>query len=327
MVLDNGNAAAFWVTGPGSGEIRAEPLPELQSDEVAVRTLYTGISRGSEALVFRGEVPQSEYQRMRAPFQSGDFPSPVKYGYINVGVVEAGPASLVGQRVFCLYPHQTLYHAPLEAVYPLPDDVPAERAILAANLETAINGLWDATPRLGDRVAVIGAGTLGCLMAWLLSRIPGVSVQLIDINTDKKAFAEQLGVAFAIPAQGDGDADLIIHCSAAEAGLTTALDLAGFEARIIEMSWYGERLVSLPLGESFHAKRLSLHSSQVGTVATDQRARWNTKRRMELALRLLGTPVLDVLITGEDAFSDLPVVMQRLSTSPGTTLCHRIGYP
>ena len=314
------------MTGPGCGEVRSAALPRARSHEVTVRTLYSGISRGSESLVFRGEVPPSEYQRMRAPFQDGDFPSPVKYGYINVGMVEHGPTSLMGRTVFCLYPHQTVYHAPADAVYRLPDDVPAERAILAANLETAINGVWDATLRIGDRVAVIGAGTLGCLIAWLVGQVPGVCVELIDIDASKQAIARALGVAFVSPDKAAHEADLVMHCSASEAGLKTALVLAAFEARIVEMSWFGERAVTLPLGEGFHAKRLTLCSSQVGAVAPSQRARWNTRRRMQLALELLRDPVLDVLITGEDVFESLPTVLQRLSSNPGTTLCHRITY-
>ena len=215
-----------------------------------VRTLFTGISRGSESLVFRGEVPESEYQRMRAPFQTGNFPSPVKYGYINVGVVEKGPPALLDKTVFCLYPHQTVFHAPVASVFPLPDGVPPQRAILAANLETAINGLWDATPRVGDRVAVVGAGTLGCLMAWLLARIPGLGVELIDVNEDKRSVAQTLGAGFASPDDAAPEADLVIHCSASESGLNTALELAGIEARIIEMSWYGQRPDLITVGRS-----------------------------------------------------------------------------
>lgn len=145
-------AQACWTVAPGHADIRDESLPPLGSEEVRVRTLHTGVSRGTEGLVFRGEVPASEAQRMRAPFQVGEFPGPVKYGYVNVGVVEAGPDALLGRTVFCLYPHQTVYQVPAQAVIPLPHGVPPARAVLAANLETAINALWDAAPRLGKSV-------------------------------------------------------------------------------------------------------------------------------------------------------------------------------
>lgn len=319
-------ARAFWTTTPGRGEIRAEPLPAPAAGEVRVRTLVSGISRGSETLVFRGEVPASEYDRMRAPFQAGDFPAPVKYGYVSVGEVEHGPPALLGRTVFCLHPHQDVYQVPAAAVHPLPDGVPPGRAVLAANLETALNGLWDAAPRIGDRIAVVGAGTLGCLTAWLAARIPGCQVELIDVDPDRAASAAALGARFRTPETATGEADLVIHASGAPAGLVTALSLAGYEATVTELSWYGTRDVTLPLGAAFHPKRLTLRSSQVGAVATAQRPRWDHRRRMALALSLLADPVLDRLITGEDRFEDLPAVMTRLAAGAPGVLCHRIVY-
>jgi threonine dehydrogenase-like Zn-dependent dehydrogenase len=316
---------SFWITGSRRGEIRTEILPEPRHGEVLVRTLFTGISRGTEALVFSGGVPESEYRRMRAPFQAGDLPAPVKYGYSSVGRVERGPSNLEGRTVFCLYPHQSAYVVPAEAVYVLPETVPAGRAVLAANLETAVNSLWDAAAKIGDRIAVIGAGTLGCLAAWLAGRIPGCAVQLVDINPDKARIAAALGVRFALPDHAESDADLVIHASATAEGLGTALRLAGFEAAIIELSWFGASRVELALGEAFHSRRLRLQSSQVGAVAASQRARWTARRRMELALRLLADSALDQLITDESPFDELPEVMQTIA-GRGGTLCHRIVY-
>lgn len=319
-------AHAFWVTAPGQGALRKEPLSQPGRGQVLVRTLYSGISRGSEALVFRGEVPVSEYQRMRAPFQTGEFPAPVKYGYINVGVVEQGPAALVGRTVFCLYPHQTRYVVPAEAVHPLPDSVPPGRAILAANLETAVNGLWDSGARIGDRITVIGAGTLGCLVAWLAGRIPGCTVELVDLNPDRAEAAAALGVGFAAPQQASAEADCVIHTSGSAAGLELALELGAFEAVVTELSWFGDSRVPLSLGAAFHARRLTIRSSQVSAVATAQRARWDSRRRMQLVMQLLADDALEILITGESAFADLPVLMPRLAAQPGRTLCHRIVY-
>lgn len=319
-------AHAFWVTAPGAGEIRSYPLAPPAAGEALVRTRYSGISRGSETIVFQGRVPVSQYQAMRAPFQEGTFPAPVKYGYCNVGVVEDGPEDLRGQTVFCLYPHQSAYVAPVAALLPVLEPVPAGRAVLAANMETAINGLWDAAPRLGDRVTVIGAGTVGCLVAYLAARIPGCQVQLLDIDPNKISIADALGVAFATPDQGQEDADLVIHASGAPAGLVRGLDLAGSEATIVEMSWYGDTQVSLPLGEAFHSKRLDLRSSQVSRIALPQRPRWSHQRRMQLALTLLADPVLDVLISGESPFAELPQTMATLATAARGVLCHRIVY-
>jgi threonine dehydrogenase-like Zn-dependent dehydrogenase len=319
-------ALAYWLAAPRQGELRPEPVPPAGPGDALVHTRYSGISRGTEALVFRGEVPLSEYQRMRAPFQGGDFPGPVKYGYCSVGVVEEGPTGLVGRNCFCLYPHQTRYRVPAEALHPIPESVPPGRAILAANLETAVNGLWDAGPQIGDRIAVVGAGTLGCLVAWLAGRIPGCRVELIDVNPSRAELAAALGVGFAEPDRATPEADLVIHGSGSPAGLALALNLAGFESRVVELSWYGTREVSLRLGQAFHQRRLTLISSQVGSVAAAQRPRWDHRRRMALALSLLDDPVLDRLITGEDPFEHLPEVQARLAEAPGDTLMHRIRY-
>lgn len=317
---------AYWVTGPFQGELRDEVIAPPGPGEALIRTLYSGISRGTEALVLRGGVPPSEALAMQAPFQSGIFPWPVKYGYCSVGRVEAGPPELLGRTVFCLYPHQTLYSVSAEALHPVPDEVPAGRAVLAANLETAINGLWDATPRVGDRIAVVGAGTVGCLCAWLASRVPGCEVELIDVNPRRAAIAAALGVRFATPAAATGEVDLVVHASGSAAGLARALELAGLEATVLELSWFGTAEVALPLGGAFHRRRLILRSSQVGRVPAAQRARWDHRRRLALALRLLADPVLDCLISGEDDFADLPQVQARLASDPGDALMHRIRY-
>jgi Zn-dependent alcohol dehydrogenase len=320
-------ARAFWVAAPGRGEIRAEPLRDPAADEVAVRALFSGISRGTESLVFQGRVPASERDRMAAPFQAGTFPAPVKYGYASVGTIERGPAALAGRAAFVLYPHQTCYVVPAAAVHLLPDGVPAARAVLAANLETAVNGVWDAGVQVGDRVTVVGAGTVGSLVAYIAGRIPRCDVELVDVNASRAAIARAFGVRFAVPDAARGDRDVVIHVSGSPSGLERALAIAGFEATIVEMSWYGDRAVGVPLGEAFHARRLTIKSSQVGSVAASQRARWDAPRRMRLALAMLGDPALDVLITGESAFDDLPEVMARLASAPGDTIFHRVRYP
>ena len=317
---------AFWIAEPGRGEIREEILGTPAADELIVKAVYSGISRGTEALVFNGRVPASEYQRMRAPFQVGEFPAPIKYGYSSVGQVEHGPPDLQGRHVFVLHPHQTQYVVPAASAYVLPERVPPARAILAANLETAINGVWDAGPHIGDRVAVIGAGTVGCLAAWLLGRIAGCEVELIDVNERRSAIASTLGVRFAVPDAATRDADVVIHASGSPAGLELAFRLAAVETTVVELSWYGTTVVPMALGEAFHARRLRLISSQVGRIASSQRARWDYRRRMSLALSMLTEPALDALVTGESDFDALPQVMASLAAAPGETLCHRIRY-
>jgi threonine dehydrogenase-like Zn-dependent dehydrogenase len=319
-------ARAFWIAEPGRGEIRSERLLAPGKDQALVRALFSGVSRGTEALVFQGRVPPSERERMRAPFQAGEFPAPVKYGYSSVGVVEQGASELRGRNVFCLHPHQTHYVVPTSALHVLPDDVPPARAVLAANLETAVNALWDASPRVGDRVAVVGAGTVGCCVAWLAARIVGVEVELVDVDGRKAAVAHALGVALRAPAQATREADLVVHASGTAAGLGVALELAGREATVLELSWYGDSSPAVPLGGAFHSRRLELKSSQVGAIAPAQRARWDHTRRMGLVLRLLAHAELDALVTGESRFDELPAVLARLAAAPGYTLCHRIVY-
>ncbi|MBV8651394.1 MAG: zinc-binding alcohol dehydrogenase [Alphaproteobacteria bacterium] len=320
-------ARAFWLAEPGRGEFRTERLKSPGPGEVEVRALVSGISRGTESLVFRGEVPESQYDTMRCPFQEGAFPAPVKYGYASVGIVEAGPETICGRRVFCLYPHQDRYIVRETSVLPVPDAVPDARAVLAANMETAVNGMWDAGPRLGDRIAVIGAGVVGCLVASLAAKLPGTRVELVDIDPGRADLAAALGCAFARPETATPDADLVIHASGSEAGLATALRLAGFEATILEMSWYGAKRATIPLGEQFHSRRLTLRSSQVGSVATAQRARWSYRRRLALALELLADPVYDRLLTGTCRFADLPAVLARLAAEPAGALCQVVSYP
>ena len=311
---------AFWVVAPGRGEIRESEARPAGPGEIAVRTRVSAVSRGTESLVFRGRVPESQYDDMRCPFQEGQFPAPVKYGYATVGETESGG------RVFCLHPHQDRYRVPLEATVPVPDAVPDRRAALAANMETAVNALWDAGPRIGDRIAVVGGGVVGCLSAALAARIPGVRAALVDTNPARSDIAQRLGVPFAAPEDAAPDADIVVHASGAPEGLATALGLAGFEALVLETSWYGDKPVPAPLGEAFHSRRLTLRSSQVGAVATSRRARRSRRDRLALALDLLRDPVFDCLITGETRFGDLPETMARLAENPGDALCQIVLY-
>ncbi|MEU8650756.1 zinc-binding alcohol dehydrogenase [Streptomyces sp. NPDC048737] len=321
----NRTARAFWTGSPGHGEIRDVTLPDPAEDEVVVRSLYSGISRGTETLVFRGGVPQSQHAVMRAPFQEGDFPAPVKYGYLNVGVVEEGAQELVGRTVFSLFPHQTRFVVPASAVTVVPDSVPAGRAVLAGTVETAVNALWDAAPLVGDRIAVVGGGMVGCSVAALLRRFPGVRVQLVDADPARAKTAEALGVGFASPEEALGGCDLVVHASATEQGLARSLELLTAEGTVLELSWYGDRKVSLPLGEAFHSRRLVIRSSQVGTVSP-RRANRSYADRLALALELLADPALDALVTGESAFDELPEVMPRLASGAIPALCHRVRY-
>ncbi|PVG83414.1 dehydrogenase [Nocardioides gansuensis] len=319
-------ARAFWLREPGVGEIRPVPLAPPGPDEVRVRSVRSAISRGTESLVFGGHVPPSQYDVMRAPFQDGDFPGPVKYGYLSVGVVEAGPPSLLGRTVFCLHPHQTAYVVPAAAVVAVPPGVPARRAVLAGIVETAVNALWDAAPLVGDRVTVVGAGTLGCCVARLLAGIPGVSVALVDVDATRADTAAALGVPFCLPEEADAGRDLVFHTSATSEGLQRALELLVPDGMVVELSWYGDGPTSLDLGGAFHSRRLAIRASQVGTVSPARRGRRTTHDRLALALDLLRDPAFDVLLTGESPFADLPAVMPRIARGDLPALCHTVTY-
>jgi threonine dehydrogenase-like Zn-dependent dehydrogenase len=320
-------AQAFWLSSPGHGEIRDAALPAPAAGEVLVRTLYSAVSRGTESVVFTGRVPPSQYQAMRAPFQQGDFPAPVEYGYLNVGLVEQGPDHLLGRTVFCLYPHQSRYVVPVTAVVPVPDVVPAARAVLAGTMETALNVAWDCAPLIGDRLTVVGAGMVGCTVAALLARIPGTQVELVDLDPGRRQVAHRLGAAFALPDEATGERDLVVHASATSQGLRRCLELAAAEATVVELSWYGDDPVTVPLGEAFHSRRLVLRSSQVGAIPAARRGRRTFAERLALALDLLDDPALDVLITGECTLAELPEVMPRIAGGELPTLCHRVRYP
>ena len=322
-------ATAFWAVAPGRGALRTENLASAQPGFATVRSLYSGISRGTEALVLRGDVPESEYSRMRAPLQAGDFPFPVKYGYASVGQVEEGPEALIGQKVFCLHPHQDRYLAPADLLLPLPEGLPARRAVLGANMETAVNALWDSGLCLGDQVAVVGGGVVGCLVARLAATLAGTAVWLIDANPAKAAVATALDLPFLAPQEAlerlRNACDLVVHASGSPSGLPPCLELAGFEATVLELSWYGAKDVPLPLGQDFHAKRLRLISSQVGQVSPARRARRSHRDRLTLALALLCDPLFDALLDGEVAFADLPETMASLAAGQAA-LCRVVRY-
>ena len=315
---------ALWYAAAGRAELRDAPAAPPQADEVRVRALHGAISRGTEALVFHGKVPVSEHERMRGPHMGGSFPFPVKYGYAVVGEIETGAAR--GRRVFALHPHQSLFTLPAGAVVLLPEAVPAARAVLAANMETALNAVWDGAPSPADRIAVVGAGVVGALVAYLCASLRGADVTLVDIDPARAALAKTLGVGFAAPASAPQDCDVVFHASGNGAGLATALGCAGDEARVVELSWYGAGDVPLALGGAFHSRRLTLISSQVGRVAPSHRPRWPHARRLAAALTLLADARLDALLAPPVKFADLPAALPRILAPGSGVLCQRIDY-
>lgn len=320
-----GTASAFWATAPGVGELRSERLDPPRAGEVFVRTLYTGVSRGTERLVLRGEVPESEYDRMRAPHQSGDFPFPVKYGYLNVGVVEQGEADLLGKTVFTLFPHQSRFAVRAADFTVVPYAVPARRAVLTGAVETALNVLWDARPALGDRITVIGAGMIGAAIARLARRFTA-DIALVDIDPAKRDLATRLGIAFTLPDDAAPDRDIVIDASGSPDGISLGLRLAATEGEIVVASWLGSKPVTLDLGADFHSRRLTLRSSQVGGIGVAKRGSRSTRERLQLALSLLADPAFDVLLGETRSFTELPGVMAEVANGSDGGLCTVVDW-
>jgi threonine dehydrogenase-like Zn-dependent dehydrogenase len=319
-------AQALWYVAPGRVEIREERLAAPGPGEVRVRALFGALSRGTEALVLAGRVPESEFERMRAPFMGGHFPFPIKYGYATVGRIENGPQEQLGRIVFALHPHQHLFNIPESAIVALPETVLPQRAVLAANMETALNAVWDSAAGPADRIAIVGAGTVGALVAFLCGGLAGAEVMLVDINERRAELAQKLGVRFAKPETAKGDCDLVVHASGTAAGLRTALALAGEEATVLELSWYGDTPVAAPLGGAFHSRRLRLISSQVGQVASSHRPRWTHNRRLAAAIALLADSRLDALLAPMVSFYDLPRRLPDILDARNGVVCQLISY-
>jgi threonine dehydrogenase-like Zn-dependent dehydrogenase len=325
--MSSSHAEALWYVGPMLAEARAETLAEPAADESRLAMLASALSRGTERLIASGLVPQDEYQRMRCPHQGGSFPFPVKYGYCAVARVEAGPAELIGRRVFVLHPHQERFNAKTAMLNPIPDAIPTPRAVLAANMETALNAIWDSAMSAADRVTIVGGGLVGLLVTSLAAGFPGAEVTLVDTNPEREAFATRFGARFALPHAAPRQQDVVFHTSAHPAGLRTAIEAAAANARVVELSWYGDKPVSVPLGGHFHAGRVQLLSSQVGTVSPGHAARgWNYSSRLQAALRLLADERLDALLTETLPFSQLPSAIPRLLAADAAGLVTVVTY-
>ena len=317
---------ALWYVAPGQAELRDTVESPRGQGQVRLRMAASAISRGTERLVFEGRIAACDHERMRAPMQAGAFPFPVKYGYSAVARVEEGPPDLIGRCAFVLHPHQDVFDAPVEALTLVPPTVPPARAVLGAQMETALNALWDSGAGPGDRIVIVGGGAVGLLIGALAAGMPGVEATLIDVNPARGAVARTLGLAFTTTGAGVSDADVVFHCSASAAGLATALACAGFEAAVIEVSWYGDRVVAAPLGLDFHARRLRIVSSQVGAVAASHRARWSHARRLAKALDCLADDRLGALITERIAFADLPAALPRILAVDAPGIVTLIDY-
>ncbi len=325
--MSNLTSTALWAVAKGQLALRTESLRARADNDVLVRALYSGVSRGTERLVLTGAIPESEHERMRCPLQDGSFPFPVKYGYCLVGQVLDGPSDMVGTNVFCLHPHQDLALVPSGMAVPIPPELAPHRAVLAANMETALNINWDSGIAPGDRVLIVGAGVVGLLTASLAAAIPGTDVFITDIDASKAGIADAMGAMFCTPGHTPDGFDICINTSGSAAGLRLALAKAGLEARVVEASWYGTDQVPLPLGEAFHSQRLSLISSQVGRIPPARQPRWTHRRRLEKAMQLLTCQAgYDSLLTHSVPFANAAADLPTLICDTADALCIAIDY-
>jgi 2-desacetyl-2-hydroxyethyl bacteriochlorophyllide A dehydrogenase len=315
------------------GELRTEPLPPLGADEVAVRAVASGISAGTELLVYRGQVPADLPLDLLT--LAGSFRYPIKYGYASVGRVTAVGAAVrdlaPGALVFALHPHQDAYVLPAERAVPLPAGVPADHGVFLANLETAVNVALDAAPRLGETVLLCGLGVVGLLVLQALLRTGVEQVIAVDPLPHRRALAERLGAALAIAPSDDlaaqvrahthgRGADLAVEISGAPAALGPAIEAVADEGTVVVASWYGTKPVPLQLGGHFHRGRVRLRSSQVGHLDPALAPRWDYARRLAVAQRLLTTLPLADLISHRLPFADAPAAFALLDQRPDQAL-------
>jgi hypothetical protein len=301
-----GEARALWFVGPGHAVLRHETIAAHSAGEVCtVRSLYSAVSGGSERLVLAGRVPADLHPSMRVPYMDGDFRFPVKYGYSLVGTVEQGPQHLLGRVVHLLHPHQDICIVDSADVFPVPESIPAPRATLASNMETAVTAIWDARPLLGERVLIVGFGYIGALIGQILGAMPGIDLRIVELDDRRRELARKLGHHLEAPG-GNTEFDLAIHTSGSPAGLQEAIDRLGMEGRVVEVSWYGTTEATLRLGGTFHSQRKTIIASQVSHLPAFQTPRWDRLRRKQLVFSLLRDPAFDHLLSDPIPFEQLP---------------------
>ncbi len=282
------DAHALWHVDPAHSVLRQQTLGKLTPGECLVKTRFSMVSLGTERLVCKGGMSPEAYGPMTVPYMQGAFSFPLTYGYSLTGEVIDGPQEWLGERVHAMHPHQDLCVIHSHDLTVVPGNVPLDRAVLASNLETAVNGVWDGQPIMGQRVLVIGYGLIGALIAHLVKPIPGIELHIHDIRGSRKELAIANGHHVWDAAESQpGDYDLIFHTSASSAGLQFAIDHTREEGRVIEMSWYGNQTVNLDLGASFHYGRNRIISSQVSRIASPALPHFDHHRRKSLIFQLL----------------------------------------
>jgi len=318
------NTTALWHLSEQESAIRSQSLPELKADKCRIESLFSLVSSGTESLVANGEVPTDLHDSMQVPYMEGDFSFPVKYGYSLVGKVVEGSHNLVGQQVHLLHPHQQHCVVNEADITIIPAGIPPQRAVLASNVETALNAIWDSRLSAGDRVLIIGMGLIGSLVARLASQFPATQVSVADTDPARLALAREQGFSQYEPS--DAPFDVAFHSSGSSAGLQTAIDAVGYEGKVIELSWYGTRSAEVKLGGSFHQQRKQIISSQVSQLPSHQQSRWDYRRRKQTVLNLLQDDGWDDFLTATVDFPEAPALFDKLRQGDRSQLSWTIRY-
>jgi len=315
---------ALWHINPVSSDIlRSEP--EIQKNQCLLQSKYSLISVGTERTVSMGKVPVDLHDSMAVPYMKGAFSFPVKYGYSLVGKVLKGPSEWMGRNVHLMHPHQDYCYSNLSDLFILPPTIPLKRATLISNMETAVNAIWDSQVSIGDRVVVVGFGLIGSLVALIVRQIPGVEVQVVEIDKSRQQVARSLGFGVSDSCKKN-HFDMAFHASGSATGLQNAIDAVGLEGPIIELSWYGNRKVDISLGTTFHSLRKQLISSQVSFIPSTKQSGWDFKRRKKTVLNLLHNPVFDHLLDTEVPFKESPSVFEKIRNNDWEPLTCVVKY-
>ena len=336
------SAISVWFTSPRTVELRASSVAVPARGEVRIQTLFSGISHGSEMTVYRGDVPASLSLDATLPTLQGTFEFPVKYGYASVGrVIDFGAdvtGVLEGDLVFAFNPHETCYTVPAGVVIKLPRELNPRIGIFTANVETALNALLDATPRLGERVLVIGQGVVGLLITQLVRRAGASLVITSDLHESRRQLSQLAGADVTLDPSteritervhaltGGVGADVVIEASGEPRVLDEAIGAAAQEGRVVIVSWYGTKRADLGLGSDFHRKRLMLKSSQVSNLDPSLAPRWTIARRRELAVGYLSELLLDKLITRVLPFERAAEAYRIIDEQPGEVIQVALDY-
>ena len=316
------NTQSFWIKKKNNSYIKDHSINQAGKNELLIQTKYSGISYGTERVVYTGSVPDSQRELMRCPYQEGNFGSDVKYGYMNIGKVIDGPPGFKGKYVYTLFPHQTYYILDKTEVTLIPESIPLKRCLLTANMETAINGMWDTLPSCGDKILVIGSGVVGFLMAYILKSIPGSEILLVDSDSKKNKYSKLFNINF----KNKYKANIIYECSGNAKILDGLSKHVKDEAIICILSWYGDNISKVKFGEEFLSKRIKIIFSQVSKVSHNRSQYWDNVKRRELAIKMLNDDRLDNLIEKKIIkFSKLPLFFSQMNNKQ-SFFCKVVDY-